>query len=371
MNNHFEKLVRIGAVNLCVMAMASCTLHHMRHAKPPGENAPATEPPFSTSISRENIRPEWLKPSTKEYTLGPGDKVEIEVLGEANTRMETFVTPNGMLYYSVAPGLDVRSKQLSQVKKDLEASLADIYSHPQVSVRLIDVKSQRIWVLGRLNNPGIFPLNRPLRVLDAVSLAGGLFSSSFNGTTEEIADLSHSFIKRGDRIMPVNLQKLLRDGDSTQNIYLQPNDFVYLPSSLSNEVYILGAVTEPHPIGFMGDMTILTAISRAHGATSDADLKHVTVVRGSLTEPTFTVIDVQSIINGKAPNVRLSPGDIVHVPMPGQMSAESYARLAVDTFAKVIGVNEGGHAVSRDNASHVGVSIGLDGNLSTTTTVRK
>ena len=294
------------------------------------------------------------------YKLGPGDKLDIEILGETGSRAETFVTPDGKLYYNLLQGLSVDGRTTAQVKQALETKLAQFYKHPQVSVNLVDAVSQRLWVLGRVNSPGIYPLKRPMRVLDAVALAGGLFTSRMSGTTEELADLQHSFIVRGGQTLPVDFQKLIHEGDLAQNIYLQANDFIYLPSSLSNEVYVLGAVVEPRPVGFMGDMTLMAAIGRGLGLRPDADLKHVSVIRGSLTDPKIATVNAKDIVEGKATNIRLEPGDIVFVPGAGQISAEGTGHDAVNTFVRLVAANEGGHA-GASNAPRVGVNVNVGG----------
>ena len=66
-------------------------------------------------------------------------------------------------------------------------------------------------------------------------------------TLQDLADLRHSFVMRQGQSLPVDFYRLLREGDTSQNIYLQPDDFVYVPSALSQQVYVLGAVRFPAP----------------------------------------------------------------------------------------------------------------------------
>jgi len=281
-------------------------------------------------------------------------------LGETGTRTDTFVTPDSKVYFDLLPGIPVTGKTTRQLQADLEAGLTKYYKQPQVAVTLRDAVSQRVWVLGRLNAPGIYPIKQPMRVLDAVSQAGGLFTSRFSGTTEELADLKHSFMVRGGQTLPVDFEKLIREGDMSQNIYLEPNDYLYLPSSLTNEVYVLGAVTEPRPVGFMSDMNLLGALGRGLGLTPGADLTHVSIIRGSLTQPKIATVNALEIMNGKATNVRLEPGDIVYVPGPGSISPGSLARDAVNTFVRLVSANEGSNA-GAPGSNGVGVNINIGG----------
>jgi polysaccharide biosynthesis/export protein len=342
----------------CLALLNACSLLKEQKKFNAREASSSTNASFTQTKPQEPIAPEWLKPPSKPYALGPGDKLEIEILGETGTRTDTFVTPDSKVYFDLLPGIDVKGKTTSQLRDEMQTMLAKYYKQPQVSLTLREVSSQRVWVLGRVNAPGIYPLNRPLRVLDAVTQAGGLFTSRFTGTTEELADLSHSFLMRGGKMLPVNFQKLIREGDLANNIYLEPDDFIYLPSSLTNEVYVLGAVTEPRPVGFMNEMNLITALGRGLGIRPDADLSHVTIVRGSLTEPKIATVDAKQIIQGKATNVRLEPGDIVFIPGASTMSPGGFLHDAVNTFTRLVAANEG-NAAGAMHATPIGVNLNI------------
>jgi protein involved in polysaccharide export with SLBB domain len=321
--------------------------------------APRFDPRGSTSIVKtgsstnlfENattnrIKPEWLKPSTKAFQLGPGDRLELEILGRTGSRAVTFVCPDGKIYFDLLPGIDVWGLTLQETRQLLERELATYYERPQLAVTLTAVESKRVWVLGRLNKSGVYPLTGPMTIIEAISRAGGLFTSRFGGTTEELADLNHSFIVRGGEMLPVNFQRLLRVGDTSQNLYLEPDDFIYLPSSLSSEVYVLGAVNGPRPVGYVDNMNLTTAIAKALGTQPQAYLKQVAIVRGSLSEPRIAIVDFSAIVTGRAPDVRLEARDVVYVPSSPYRTLERYAKLVTDTFVRTVAANEGGRAVS-------------------------
>ncbi len=293
------------------------------------------------------LKPEWLQPSRDPYRLGPGDHIELELIGHTGTRSSTFVCPDGKIYYDLLPGIDVWGLSLDEARQLLTTQLAQYYVRPEVSLSLTRVVSKRVWVLGRLNRSGLFPLVGPMTLLEAIARAGGLFTSRFNGTTEELADLNHSFIIRHGEMLPVNFKKLLRQGDTSQNIYLEPDDFIYLPSSLSSEIFVLGAVTGPRPVGFMDDMTLTSAIGKALGPQPGAQLTHVAIVRGSLTEPKIAIVNYNAIMKGRAPDVRLQARDIVYVPFSPYSTIERYGKLITDTFVRTVAADEGGHSVQK------------------------
>ena len=199
-----------------------------------------------------------------------------------------------------------------------------------------------------------------LPVADELATALGAsilcLTAGWGSTTEELADLYHSFLVRQGQTVPVDFHQLLLEGDTSQNIYLQPDDFIYLPSSLSSEVYVLGAVFEPRAVGYKDQLTLVSSIAIARGTIKDAWLSHVAIVRGSLTAPQIAVVNYSDIIKGKAPDVRLQPRDIVYVPFAPYRSLTAYASLIVNTFARTVAANEGGRAVNPDYQKP-GVSI--------------
>lgn len=306
--------------------------------------ASTTAVEFARASGAARISPDLLIPSRDPFRLGPGDKVEIEILGGDATRRNSLVGPDGMLYYDLLPGFEASGLTLEELRLLLEKKLGDFYRFPRVSVVAAEVRSKRVWVLGRVNKPGVYPLVRPTTVLDAISQSGGLFTSRFSGTTEELADLDHSFVMRGRKMMPVNFQRLIRGGDMAQNIQLQPGDYLYLPSSLAKEIHVLGAVKEPRAVGFTQEMSLSSAIGSALGVIKGADLKRVAIVRGTLTEPKIAIVDFEAIQGGRAPNVRLEPRDIVYVPTGRFRTLSDLADAVANTFVRTVGANEGSRA---------------------------
>jgi polysaccharide biosynthesis/export protein len=219
---------------------------------------------------------------------------------------------------------------------------------PQINISLRDVQSKHVWLLGRFQQPGVYNLAGPTTLLEAIASAGG--SQSFAGQMQvsqggplgqDLADLEHSFIVRDNKMLPVNFERLLEKGDLAQNIYLQPDDFVYFAPSYAKEVYVLGAVVQPQPVQYVHNMSLMQAIAGALGTVRDAWLGHVTIVRGSLSNPQVAFVNYYDIVKGKTPDVRLAPGDIVYVPLTRYRYLRKYLDVALNTFVSTVAINEG------------------------------
>lgn len=326
---------------------------------------------FTTLPSQSPPQGELVQPPTEEYTVGPGDKLQIEILGDASTQETVLVGPDGKIYFYLLPGIDVWGLTLPQVRQKIEDGLQNyMRGDTQVSVALREVGSKHIWLLGRLESPGEYPLDGPTTLLGAIAEAGGpatasSISAAAGGAlgpslSGDIADLRRSFVMRDGHVLPVDFYRLLKTGDMSQNIYLEPDDFIYMPSAMAKEVYVLGAVGDPTSVSYHEEMTLVGAITAARGTIRNAYLSHVAIVRGTLTNPKIAIVDYKAIIKGEQPNVLLEPGDIVYVPFTPYRVLLAYGDMILRTFVQTVAVNEGARAVSR-NAGVVGVAISPGG----------
>ncbi len=376
MNAPFQPL---AVLSLTALLLAGCQFIPLPVAKPGAPPPPAPAPVSGLmSVSGQTLDPALLRPASDLFRLGPGDKLEIEVMGDSNTRASTTVGPDGKIYYYILPGIDVWGMTLSEARERLGRELQRyLREKPAVAISLRGVASQRVWVLGHVDTPGVYTLAGPTTLLDAIAQGGGAASASPVATMTagelasaasggggaagggiESADLSRAFVIRQGKILPVDFQKLLHEGDLSQNIYLQPDDFVFLPGLRTAEVHVLGAVTHPQSEKMAGSVTVAQAIALAGGTAQDAYLSNVAILRGSLTEPQIAIVDVGAIVRGRTPDLRLEAGDIVYVPFTPYRTITRYVDLILDTFARTVGVNAGAHAAG-GTVSAVGVNVSI------------
>ncbi len=313
-------------------------------------------PPIFASLAWTNQLPrEWLTPPRDFYRLGPGDALDVEILGDPASRAQITVGPDGKIYYGLLPGTMVWGLTLSQAKEVMEGGLGKyIRVKPELALSLTTAVSRRIWLLGNVRRPGVYPLSTPLSLLEAISAAGGTLIVP--GAPDDGTDLENSFVMREGKVLAVNLHKLLRQGDLSQNIYLQPDDFVYLRSASAKEISVLGAVVRPNLMDYTEHTTLLSAIATAGGTAPYAYVSHVVVIRGALTQPMVATVDYNAIRHGQATDVRLRPGDIVYVPFRPFQKLEVLAQTVLESFVRTVAVNEGYRAVI-PNAAPVGVSV--------------
>lgn len=329
------------------------------------ESHPVAPPnPYVSVAVTNRIDPAWLQPPPELFRLGPGDKVDIEIIGDPGSLATTLVGPDGKIYFDLLPGVDVWGLTLAQAKERIEQGLGKYMREPpRVSVVLREVSSQRVWILGRVQAPGVYTMPGPTTLLEAISMAGGTLSlTSYSdqqaaGVNEELADLGRSFVVRDGKCLPVDFAGLLLRGDMSQNIYLRPDDFVYFPAAAARDVYVLGAVTQPQAVPYHDGLTVAGAIAGAYGTLPDAYLQHVALVEGSLSRPKVTVVDYKGVLRGETPDLAVEPGDIVYVPLSPYRILTHYVDVILDTFVSSAAINAGTRPFGQPNTFGAGIFI--------------
>ena len=268
-----------------------------------------------------SVMPEW--PSVEaatgeglvEYHLAPGDVVDISVFGHADMRQELPVRPDGKISYLLVGDLPAVGLTVEALREDLEGRLKQSMRYPKVTVVLKSAREARFTILGAVTRPGSYPVKGPTTLIDAIAQAQGLSSGQYEGSTIEIADLDNAFLVRRGKVVPVDFELAVRRGDSRHNVLLEDGDYVHIPSSLAQEVYVLGEVFNPRAYGFRGRVSVLEAVAQSGGFRPTARLSDVVVLRGLGGGPKELVpLDVKQVLKGEQPDLDLEVGDVVYVP---------------------------------------------------------
>jgi protein involved in polysaccharide export with SLBB domain len=178
------------------------------------------------------VSPTQRAPWQQKFTLGPGDVLTFSLYGEERdlTRKEVPVGPDGRISYLEAQDIMAEGLTVDELRNKINEELRKHRRGAQAYVVPVAYKSKKYYVLGKVAQRGTFTLDRPITLLEAVARARGIETGlAADRSTVELADLSRSFIARGGRKLPVDFEKLFLHGDLSQNIALEPNDYIYFP----------------------------------------------------------------------------------------------------------------------------------------------
>ena len=311
----------------------------------------SAESPPTTGFSASG--PAQRAPWQQRLTLGPGDVLSFHLYGSPElASLAVPIAPDGRISYLEAENIVAAGLTIDEFRQSLNAELGKYRRAPQAYVIPDAFRSKRYYVLGTVVEKGVFYLDRPITVIEAVASARGFETGISQGDTIDATDFSRSFLARGGRRVPVDFERLFLHGDLSQNVPLEPDDYLYFPASNSGEIYVLGEVGLPGPVAFDPNTSAISAIVSRGGFTERAWKAHVLVVRGSLDHPTAYTVDIAGALTGRSPNLALEPGDLVYVSDRPWIKAEelldhaatAFVASAVVTWA---GLNVGPNIISR------------------------
>ena len=313
---------------LSMLMLAACAVG------PLSGQSTAPPPPGKAGAVPGNQGPSSPVSWRKRFELGPGDVINFALYGRPDLGRPGFrVAPDGTVSYLQAQNIKVAGLTLDEARLVIEKALTSHFRSPRVIITPQEVASKRFTILGKVVNRGVVTLERPITLVEAIANAGGIETGLFEGNTIELADLERSFISRGGQRLPVDFLRLLRDGNMSLNIEVEPNDFIYIASNISNDYYVLGAVTAPGVQGLTPDATVVAAITRRSGFTERAWTQQVLVIRGSFAQPKTFIINVKNILAAKEKDFKLEPKDIVYVADRPWIAAEDILQGALSAFA--------------------------------------
>lgn len=214
------------------------------------------------------------KAADSDYQLGPGDLLRVNVFGSPELTGEVRVSESGNITYPLIGQVPVVGKSPAQVEALLvNAFVAGGYlRQPQVSVLVIEYRSQKVSVMGHVSKPGQYSLQSSSRVLDVLAEAGG-------PVNEEAADMATLMRKDGSRAN-IDLAALF-GGDPAQNHAVGGGDTLYVPRA--PQFYVYGEVQKPGMYKLERGMTVSRAITAGGGLTTRGSERRVVIKRKDKT----------------------------------------------------------------------------------------
>ena len=188
------------------------------------EDAPPVQTNGTEQITatqrRSKFAPEYFVPHiTENRKLQVGDEVEVSVFGERDTIAENLpIAPDGKLYYRFLPGVQAEGRTPDEVAKEIESKLGHLFNNPEVSVIPARFISNRFAIFGKVENGGVYPLDTPTTVRQAIAKAGGIVLGKYHDSWIPIHNYKDSWVMRGQEKVPVDFDALMNKNDFSEDI---------------------------------------------------------------------------------------------------------------------------------------------------------
>jgi protein involved in polysaccharide export with SLBB domain/capsular polysaccharide biosynthesis protein len=296
----------------------------------PPPDATDTNEQYSFSVVSPDQRADW----EKHLTLGPGDILSFGLYGDSTlTRAEITIGPDGRVSYLEAQDVLAAGLTVDELRQKMDQALGKYRRGPHTVIIPVSYHSKKYYVLGKVVQRGVYNLDRPTTILEALARAKGIESGQVDYDIVDVADLKRAFLMRDHKRIPIDFEKLFGSGDLSQNIQIEPGDYLYFPSTDVKQIYVLGEVSLPGSVTYRPDMTVLAAISSRGGFDEKAYKSRVLVVRGSLNHPQ-TFIAGLGTTSENMHDFKLEPNDIVYVSWRPFYRGEELLDLAATAFVQ-------------------------------------
>ena len=158
------------------------------------------------------------------YTLQPGDVLFISVWKEEDLQQPVLVRPDGGISFPLVDDMQANNKTIEQIRLEVTKKLSQYIPDVQVNVALQELNGNLIYVVGKVNQPGVFPFSGDIDILQALGMAGG--ATAFAA----LNDIKVLRREAGQlKAIPFRYSDIEKGKNLQQNIILHSGDTVLVP----------------------------------------------------------------------------------------------------------------------------------------------
>ncbi len=255
-----------------------------------------------------------------KYRIGYQDTLAVQIFRHPELAQRVNVNPNGTItLFRIDTPIVAVCKTESELAQDIkEAYKKDYLRNPEVQVVAIEQRSQAFSVIGSVEKPGYYFINRKMHLLELLSFAGGPNKEAGSrvlvartGSTSECKPQPDAMAApESIAVVSFKLKDIL-EGKST--LVMQPGDVIsVMPADV---VFVYGNVNKQGQVKITEPITLTQAIASSEGlkpATKKSNVRILRQKQGSLEREEF-VFDLNEIDKRKVNDPYLQPNDIVAV----------------------------------------------------------
>jgi polysaccharide export outer membrane protein len=158
------------------------------------------------------------------YTIGPGDVLEISVWRDESLSREVTVPPDGIIAFPLVGDIDVNNIPAAELRNRVTQKLAEFIPDATVTVILRQINSLKAYVIGKVKSPGAYNIQMDTTVLQILSMAGGLTPYASEGNI-------HIHRRTGKKIarMGFDYKSIVKGQKLSQDIILKRGDVIVVP----------------------------------------------------------------------------------------------------------------------------------------------
>lgn len=233
----------------------------------------------------------------------PSRKDLMESVQFVNQTVGGFRVVEGKVNLPDIPAVQVAGLTLDEARDALQAEFSRQIKDVEVFVTYRDRLTRKVELTGLVKTPTV-PVDGKIRLYEVIAKAG----------IPPQANLFMSYVVREGKPLPLDLHKLINQGDMCQNIVMRGGDKIFIANPADATVMLMGEVGEPKAVPLpYGSISLREALVMARGIPYTGDRNRIQVIRGNLQCPKIYVLSWKHIIHLPNDSLLLMPGDTVYV----------------------------------------------------------
>jgi len=227
----------------------------------------------------------------------------VESIQFINGQMGGFRVSNGMVLLPGLPPVAVVGMTLSQGRLEMRSRFREQIRDIDVFIAFKERKLNNVELTGLVQASNI-PVDGRVRLYEILAKAA----------LPPESNLYASYVERCGVPLKIDMYRLIKDGDMTQNIVMRGGDKIYIGGLKDHVAMVMGEVGMPRPIPLpAGYISLKEALTLAGGIPFTGDKRHIQVIRGGIESPKIYSFSWKFIIHEPNKNILLIPGDVVYV----------------------------------------------------------
>jgi polysaccharide export outer membrane protein len=240
-------------------------------------------------------------PVPADYVVGPGDTIEVHLVGNRKGRYSLVVGRDGQINFPELGPISVAARRFTEVREELQERVQDQMIGTQASISIGELRSIRVFVLGDAQTPGSYTVSGLSTITNALFVSGGV---------KKIGSLRNIQLKRnGKTVTTLDLYDLLVRGDTSADARLMPGDVIFVPP-VGRTVSLVGEVRRPAIYELKNETTAAELVALGGGLTEQADPTLATLERVNENRQRVII----NVNLNQAGATKLLPGDVLRVP---------------------------------------------------------
>lgn len=158
------------------------------------------------------------------FHIGAGDVLEISVWKDPDLSRAVIVPPGGVISFPLIDAINVINLTVADLKQVVTKKLSEFVPDVTVTVMLTEINSLKAYVIGKVNNPGMYDITLDTNVMQILAQAGGLTPFASDGNVKILRQKKNQITK-----IPFDYGDVEKGKNLEQNIILQPGDVVVVP----------------------------------------------------------------------------------------------------------------------------------------------